>query len=334
MAKRVAAAALLIIILAIPAAADQPLREELARLDLSLQWDPYLETGTIFRGARSLRFLLGGEYLLLDGALIGQGTVYRSADGALAGDDAFFSVLRDHFPEADPSSLAVTTLIIDAGHGGKDPGAVGRHEIDGKPFVIHEKDVVLSVAADLHRRLTAAYPDKRIILTRNDDTYLTLEERTEIANSITLRENEAMVFISIHANASLNRNASGFEVWYLPPDVRRELIDPESIDPEVRDVAPILNTMLEEEFTIESILLARSVSEGMESSIGSLSANRGLKEESWFVVRNAKMPSVLVELGFVTNPEEAVLLGRPDYLKKLTEGIYNGVTGFIGRFTE
>jgi len=263
-----------------------------------------------------------------------QGEVRRNKEGALTGDSSFFSVLRTLFPPPSEAPISVTTIIIDPGHGGRDPGAVGRHQINGSPYVLYEKDVVLEVSKELHRRLSSSYPDKRIILTRAEDTYLNLEERTEIANRIELNDNEVMVFVSIHANASLNSRATGFEVWYLPPDYRRELVDPESIDPEYRDVAPILNTMLEEEFTVESILLARSVSEEMDKVVGSTSENRGLKEESWFVVRNAKMPSVLVELGFVTNADEAKLLGDPRHLMKLTEGIYNGLARFINRFEE
>jgi N-acetylmuramoyl-L-alanine amidase len=334
LAKRITAVIWLILAILTPLAGDQALREEIMRLDLQFRWDPYLETGTLYRGNRSLAFALEGSFIVLDNRIIESGTVYRNDEGALFADESFISALRKRFPEADPSSLSVSTVIIDAGHGGKDPGAVGRHTGENGQLILYEKDIVLAVASDLHRRLSTEYPEKQIILTRSDDTYLTLEERTEIANAVSLRDNEAMVFISIHANASLNTGATGFEVWYLPPDYRRELIDPESIDPDMRDVAPILNTMLEEEFTVESILLARSVSAGLEASIGSESDNRGLKEESWFVVRNAKMPSVLVELGFVTNPLEAALLSEPSYLKKLSEGIYNGVTGFIGRFSE
>jgi N-acetylmuramoyl-L-alanine amidase len=333
--KRIAAAALLFFLCAlIPAAGQQALKPEIENLGLSFRWDPYLGIGVLERGGHSLRFGLDGSYYLLDGNEIGSGSVTRNKEGSLVADQPFITALRGHFPVSDVSAVSVTTIIIDPGHGGKDPGAVGRHTIDGKPYVIKEKDIVLEVAKELYSMLSKNYPEKRIMLTRNDDVYPTLEERTEIANSVELGENEAMVFISIHANASFNSKASGFEVWYLPPDYRRELIDPESIDPNAREVAPILNTMLEEEYTVESILLARSVSAGMEQMIGDKSENRGLKEESWFVVRNAKMPSVLIELGFVTNPEEARSLGDAGYLKKLTQGIYNGVVGFINRFGE
>ena len=90
--------------------------------------------------------------------------------------------------------------------------------------------------------------------------------------------------------------------------------------------------MLEQEYMTASIVLARSIMEGLDKSLGSLSINRGLKEEPWFVVRNARMPSVLIEVGFVSNREEAILLSDPAYLKKISEGIYNGMEHFISVF--
>ena len=94
----------------------------------------------------------------------------------------------------------------------------------------------------------------------------------------------------------------------------------------------ILNTMKDEEFTVESVLLARNILEGLDGVIGASSKNLGLKEESWFVVRNAKMPSVLVELGFITNPEEAKLMSDQLHLRKMATGLYNGITEFIEQF--
>jgi N-acetylmuramoyl-L-alanine amidase len=153
-----------------------------------------------------------------------------------------------------------------------------------------------------------------------------------MANAIELGKEDAIIYVSIHANASLNNKATGFEVWYLPPDYRRTLIDQDSIDVPSEEVLPILNTMLEEEYTTESILLAQRVIDSLDREVGDKSPNRGLKEEIWFVVRKAKMPSILIELGFVTNRDEALLLADPAYLQKLSKAIYNGVSGFIEDF--
>jgi N-acetylmuramoyl-L-alanine amidase len=170
------------------------------------------------------------------------------------------------------------------------------------------------------------------MLTRSGDSYLQLEDRASQANNIPLGEHEAILFLSIHANASFNTEARGYEVWVLPGEYRRELIDSSVMDEESRSIAPILNVLLEEEYSIESISLARAVLESFDRELAGLSVNRGLREESWFVVRKAKMPSILIELGFVTNPEEARLLAQEAYLQKLAQGIYTGVLRFIHAF--
>ena len=132
--------------------------------------------------------------------------------------------------------------------------------------------------------------------------------------------------------SAYNKNAKGFEVWYLPTDYRRNLIDAEEISEEEKDLVPILNTLLEEEYTLESITLANAINNGLKDEIGKITEERGLKEESWFVVRNAKMPSVLLELGFISNRDEAFQLQKDSYLKKLALGVYNGICAFIDQF--
>jgi N-acetylmuramoyl-L-alanine amidase len=161
---------------------------------------------------------------------------------------------------------------------------------------------------------------------------VSLEQRTDVANSLITETEDAVIFISIHANASLNKKARGYEVWYLPDEYRRELISPDSLTRDSRELAPILNSMREEEYTRESVFLAQSIVDHFERRVGDRSVNRGIREESWFVVRNAKMPAVLVELGFLTNDEEAALLAETGYLRTLAEAIYSAVAGFVIRF--
>jgi N-acetylmuramoyl-L-alanine amidase len=194
--------------------------------------------------------------------------------------------------------------------------------------------VNLDVSVRLYRLLKERYPSKKILLTRDRDVFLELEERTEIANSMPLEDNEAIIFISMHANASFTKKPKGFEVWYLPPEYKRDLIDRDKVEEENLEILPVLNTMLEVEYATESIMLAKAILEGMERKIGTQTVNRGLKAETWFVVRKSKMPSVLIELGFVTNPEEARLLQDDSYLHKLSQGIYNGIQKFVALFED
>ena len=312
-----------------------PLQEIRSRTGARLEWDPMRQMGSLEKGETSLVYQLDSPFLLVNydsfKAIV---PPERGEKGDIwfSQKDATYLLDTLGLKSAHESQHFISTIIIDAGHGGKDSGAVGRFSGSEEPIVIMEKDLVLTVARQLAARLRTRYPEKNVVLTRDEDVYLTLEERTQIANGIELGEREAMIFISVHANASLNSKAEGFEVWYLPPDYRRKLIDPASLDESARDVAPILNTMLEEEYTVESILLAQNILSGLDATIGGTHVNRGLKEETWFVVRNAKMPSVLVEIGFVTNREEALRMRNTSHLKKITDGIYNGVHGFIEHF--
>jgi len=153
-----------------------------------------------------------------------------------------------------------------------------------------------------------------------------------MANSVELAPNEAIIYVSIHANAAFNKNAKGFEVWYLNPEYRRKLVEPGKPGSPEDEIAPILNAMLEEEFTTESVMLARDIMDSLQRNIGAQSPNRGVKAEEWFVVRNARMPSVLVEMGYVTNADEAALLSTDDYLRRVADGIYNGVVDFVAYF--
>ncbi|MDR3248755.1 MAG: N-acetylmuramoyl-L-alanine amidase [Treponema sp.] len=231
-------------------------------------------------------------------------------------------------PVEDSSRFRIAAIIVDPGHGGKDPGAIGNFTRNGRPWSSIEKEITLKVSQEIHALLSRTYPSKRILLTRDRDTFPSLQDRVDIANSVPLAENEAVIFISIHANSSLNKNARGFEVWYLDPDYRRELIDKSKYG----ESAAIVNWMLEEEFTTESILMGQNILNRMGEALGNQVPNRGLKAEKWFVVRNAQMPAILVELPFVTNLQDAEIMADDAYLKKFAEAIYKGITDFVGTF--
>jgi N-acetylmuramoyl-L-alanine amidase len=318
----------------LPAAEGRALVKFLDESGLSLSWEPYLETGRFFRGYQTVSFRLGEPWVLLDSAGKIPCEPLQKNNGTLLIPQATEKVIHEIFFPAGHEGPRIGAIFIDPGHGGKDPGTIGRHTINGDPLVINEKDIVLDTALVLGDMLKKRFPDKQIVFSRTTDTYLTLEERPERAHAVKLAQDEAIVFVSIHANASLNSKARGYEVWYLPPAYRRDLLDKQTADPETREILPIMNVMLEEEFTQESILLAQSILKGFDDVIGGLSENRGLKDESWFVVRKAKMPSVLVEIGFVTNPEEAKLLSDRAHLQKIAQSIYNGITAFVQRFDE
>ncbi len=302
-----------------------------AKIGANLFWDPLSGGVRLSKDGHSADIRIGNPLVIFDygkGALLDPPILSGGSPKVTA---TFVKRIEDFFSSLPPPpSYKVGVILIDPGHGGKDPGAIGTVTIGGKTTQIREKDIVLKVATDLYGSLRARYPDKKVLLTRSDDTYPTLEDRVELANGVKTGPNEAILYVSIHANSAFNQSSSGFEVWYLSPDYRRTVID--KTDTDATEILPILNSMMEEEFTTESILIAKSVSDSLQQTIGDKSQNRGIKEEAWFVVRNAKMPSVLIELGFVSNPAEAKLLADEGYLKKCSAGIYNGINTFISHF--
>lgn len=321
-------------LLAQPLYGETTLPGFLEERNIELRWHPFRQTGVLVKNDKRVVFSPEDPWILIDykerikcePLYYREGTIYLP-ETTVKKLDTIFSE-----PAGENTTSRIAAILIDPGHGGKDPGAIGAHTVDGEAVKIREKDVVLKVSVEIYRMLSSKYPDKDVLLTRTGDTFPSLEDRVEMANQVQLKPHEAVIFVSIHANASLNKKSSGFEVWYLPPEYRRDLLEPESVEGEHEEILPILNTMLEEEYTVESILLAKNILNELDGLVGDVSPNRGLKEEIWFVVRKAKMPSVLVELGFVTNMEEGLRLKDDGYLKKLSLGIYNGISSFIDQF--
>ncbi|GAB4222022.1 MAG: N-acetylmuramoyl-L-alanine amidase [Spirochaetales bacterium] len=302
----------------------------LSKGELELQWNPYLKIGVFRMGYSVVSFRVDDPWVVVNYAKKVRIDPIVEKDGSLQLTRKAEDVILTSLVGTREGGPRVAAIFIDPGHGGKDPGTIGRHTIGGETLELKEKDIVLKTSLLLADLLKKKFPDKQVILSRSDDRYLSLEERTEMANSIAVNPEDAVIYVSIHVNASLNPYARGFEVWYLPPQYRRNLIDGDRVETENQEIVPILNSMLEEEYTIESILLAKHILDSLQESVGSVSENRGLKEETWFVVRKAKMPSVLVEVGFITNEEEAKLLNQTPYLQKIAQAIYNGIVRFIG----
>ena len=304
-------------------------------LKASVSYDPMTGTGHILKGADLVRFKTGLPVYAVGSGNLLRIPAIRDSGAKLEIPEPSIAAISAWFEERDKeraSRFSIAAILIDPGHGGKDPGAIGEFGTGKDRVRITEKDVVLAISNDVYARLQTRWPDKRILITRSDDTFPSLDDRVDMANDVKLGVNEAIIYVSVHANASFNKNASGFEVWYLNPEYRRSVVDPSRSKGVDAQVLPILNAMLEEEYTTESMLLARGILGGLKDTVGDVSLDRGLREEEWFVVKNAKMPSVLVEVGFVTNEAEARLLADDDHLRKLGDGIYNGVVEFINYF--
>ncbi len=308
----------------------------LEKTDATLFYNPLFESGMIEASGSVVTFRLGCDWIIYDWKeKSGTDKWTRGTDGRiLVPDDTSRELIGFFGKKAAEKEGAprIQAIILDPGHGGMDPGANYTYTVKGKKRELSEKDITLEIALLLNSMLAEKYPDKKTILTRMTDEYKKLEERVEIANSMKTGRHEAVIYVSIHVNAAFNRKARGYQVWYLPDDYRRSLIDDKNVKAEEKEILPILNTMLEEEYTMESVTLAKEILSGINASVGDVTENLGIKAESWFVVRNAKMPSVLIETGFLSNEDEALALTDSAYLKKVALGIYNGLSGFISQF--
>lgn len=312
--------------------ASENLLEQTKNKGITFYWDSLSQTGILEKNGQQLTFRPNENFILKNSIQIAYVDAPQLINDELKVSKSFLSEIEDFFIEenSDKPKLKIGAILIDPGHGGKDPGATMTHKFNGKNVTVREKDINLTVGNMLSSMLSKSYPDKQIIMTRNTDIFLTLQERTEIANSVKLKEGEAVLYISVHVNASLDKKVIGYEVWYLTPGYRRTVLNQDATkDPKLFN---ILNSMMEEEYTTESILIAKFIMEGLNAQIGTQSVSRGIKAEEWFVVRNSNMPSVLVELGFLTNYNEAKNLNNKAYLQKQALGIYNGVVAFVTHF--
>jgi N-acetylmuramoyl-L-alanine amidase len=316
---------------------DQTLKE----LNAVLYWDSFFQSGMLTHNGHNITFQLGAnggnDLILFDGkSLIDLPSPFNHG-GNLYFPAGFISAAKSHLANEgvdDAPRFRIAAIVVDPGHGGRDNGATGvTVKINGAKQTAIEKNITLKVGLDLYAQLKKGFPDKRILITRQKDVYLKLDERVAIANGITLKDNEAIIYISIHANSTFNQSGRGFEVWYLDPAHKRQVLDKNKYKGQT-EIVPILNDMLAEEYDRESVEIAKAIAQRLKETFGSALPYRGIKSAEWFVVRNARMPSVLVELGFVSNPVDARLLLSQRGLKKIADSIYKGIVDFIGNFEE
>lgn len=309
--------------------------ELLSRTNATLKWEPYSKIGLLEKGDKSISFGLDNSLMIFNYTTqLTAGSVLKEKGVLIFSEEAAMNVLKyfgEDVLEDDPFNVGV--ILIDPGHGGRDPGTASTVTVNGIPIYVKEKDIVLDVSLRLAEMLRKQYPGKKIMLTREDDSYPTLEDRVVMANNIKVGPKEGILFIAVHVNAALNPFAEGYEVWHLPENYRRQVVNSSEYTGE-ESVLPVLNSILEEQYSMDSVRLAQNILDNLEGELPETVPNRGLREESWYVVRNAKMAAVLVELGYITNKNEALRMMQTNYLKKLTNGLYNGVNDFIDYFEE
>jgi N-acetylmuramoyl-L-alanine amidase len=240
-----------------------------------------------------------------------------------------FSVFTNAFASSD---LTLRTVVIDAGHGGKDPGAVSK---DGKT---REKDFTLDIAQRLEKLIQKNCPDVKTVLTRDDDTFISLDRRAEIANQC-----EADLFISIHINAAWSTASSGFSIHVLGQSSQKnrdlykanlELVKRENsvimldegynakeagFDPSDPS-SYIFMTMMQSAHLQQSIDFAQIINQNLRG--GPIKVNRGVSQDPFYVLWKTTMPAVLVELGFISNQTDLAELKKPAQRQELAKRLF------------
>jgi N-acetylmuramoyl-L-alanine amidase len=222
------------------------------------------------------------------------------------------------FASVDPYSLGVGTVILDAGHGGHDPGTSFAWAFAGG--TVYERDLTLDITKRVGSLLAVSHPDLVLVYTRSDDTYLTLAQRSEIAYTTELRNQTSALFVSIHVNSAQSREASGFEILTKLQSKRVKLMDESTPLTNLAMLSGFsqvtLNRMLNHRNLVVASLFEETLSETLITS-----RNRGIKERDIYVLNASRVPSVLVEVGFLTNEEDAKNLVSPQWRQRVAQAI-------------
>lgn len=313
-----------------------PILELLEETDSVLEWDDFTRSGMIWKGFASVAFVPGEEIAVadFDELLRIDPIVYDL--GRLFVPQVTYDLLVQRLGRAGPAPRLrpVKAIVIDAGHGGHDPGANRTITVDGEPVMHMEKEIVLDIAQRLRDELAPLVDGPEIVLTRDTDVYLELKERTEIANGLRDDPLDNILFVSLHVNASVApwTDTRGVEIFYLPSTQRRQVLEEEiaaSLEPEV---SAILNDLKEEEYTVESVLMGRAVLDAIAREVPETPVERGIRVANFHVVREARMPSILVETGFINNRTDLALLTTSAYRQRLAQAIASGIATYVEDF--
>ncbi len=252
--------------------------------------------------------------------------------GAVVVPDKFKEEILDiyfkKFPqssEGKTTALKIKKIVIDAGHGGHDPGAIGRSGL-------REKDVNLDIA----KKLSKLFSENgiEVVMTRKYDTFIPLEQRAKIANQV-----EGDIFLSIHANANRVRWMNGFEVYYISPyidDEKRAMQTARAQDLNLKETSfargslnlkATLWDMLYTYNRAESINLAYCLCDVARRNLNVKIL--GVKAARFSVLAGTQMPAVLIEVGFLSNRDEECLLRNSYYRQQIADSIYQGIRDFV-----
>lgn len=221
--------------------------------------------------------------------------------------------------------LKIGKIVVDAGHGGHDTGTIG-------PSGLAEKDVCLDIALRLGKMIRQRLAGTEVIYTREDDSFIPLEDRTALANQV-----KADLFLSIHANSSPDRQARGVETYYLnlaASDDALEVAARENAlsQSSIHELRDLIKKIASNEKTEESRELAFEIQRALAHRMQRFSRHvkdRGVKRAPFVVLIGANMPSALAEVSFISNPSDEQALKRADHRQRVVEGLFRGVERYL-----
>jgi len=304
---------------------------------IAWEYDAFTKTAKLSRGAHKINLMVGDTLVLVDGVPqrlrypieMYQGTValpYKFKEQIL---DPLF---KERYPAGKVTLLfsKIKRIVIDAGHGGKDPGTIGRSGLK-------EKDVNLDIAKRLSKLLKSDGLD--VVMTRSTDIFISLERRAAIANNL-----KTDLFVSIHSNSNRVGSLNGLEVYYISPnvsDAKRALSCAENaalnldkicfVEPASLNLKAIVWDMINTSNRAESIILGRYVCRAIENNLNTKVL--GIKGAPFYVLKGTHSPAVLIEVGFLSNYNEEHRIKNSYYRQQIAESIAQGIKNYIQDYT-
>jgi len=311
-----------------------PLTVIAAYYQAKCEWDPVAKRADLIKGNKTFAFYVGMDYAAINGkperlsspVVFYEGGVAIPADFTIEGIGRLLGPPKaaGRVKPAGTQRYLIRKVVIDPGHGGNDPGAIGRTGLK-------EKDLVLDIARRVREQLNENGID--VLLTRDRDRFISLERRAQIAN-----EGDVDFFVSIHANSARLKGARGFEVYYLSTAVDDNAraveaaensflkFDDSSFQRRNTDLEATVWDLVYTENREESIELAKYIAKAVDASTSL--HNRGVKSARFYVLKGAQMPAVLIEVGFISNPEEEKNLKDPSYRQAVASSIAKGILNY------
>ena len=303
---------------------------------ITWQYDTFSRSVNLERDAHKVNLRVGDNLVLVDGNALIMDHPVDIYQGVIVVPTKFKEQVIDAlFKGQAPVQKKICVqsrikkIVIDAGHGGNDPGAIGRTGLN-------EKDVNLDIAKRLANLLKSE--GFLVTLTRSSDVFIPLQRRPEIANN-----GDADLFVSIHSNANRVRSLNGFEAYYVAPtvsDSNRACAAAKDSAPSVangslasgsQDLKAILWDMTYTDARAESIELSQSICKSMDNNLDAKVL--GIKSARFEVLKGARMPAVLIEVGFVSNTNEERMLKNGFYREKIAESIAEGINRYAQDIT-